>query len=442
LSTANQSLGSQASFGYFIEPQLQLTPKLFLNLGLRLDGGSFTGAVHRLAAFPKINQSFVLLDNQDASSTAPRWRQFVSLLRVRTGIGIAGVQPTPQQQLRLFQQQTVSLNGGLSTQTGIFTSTIGNSALTPERSREFEGGFDLDLLHSRVVIGTTGYHKTRLDAIQPIIPAASTGFVSQQQFINLGTIRNTGGDVEVSVRLLENPALTWDVNATVSTDRNRVVSLKGNAATYNTGVSGSRVVPGYPLNGVWAVPLAGFSDANGNGLINVSEVMGGDSAIYLGSQDPSMNSTFHTEFGLFRNRLLLSADAAYTGGVLQDNQLALAMLQSTASLPDATLAQQAAAIFAATQRNGLTGIGIGEFQSVNMFRLNSVSIGYTLPDAIARMFHGRALSVAVQGSNLLLKTNYRGKDPNVNSMLSGEGIADTGQIPQPRTWGLRCTFTN
>jgi TonB-dependent SusC/RagA subfamily outer membrane receptor len=441
LEGGSQTISSQASFGYFVEPQLQLTPKLFVNLGLRLDGGSASGSNSGLTAFPKINQSFVLIDNQDASSSAPQWRQFVSLLRLRTGIGIAGVQPSPEQHLRLFKQQTVSLNGRVSTQTAIVPSNFGNTTLSPERSREFEGGLDVDLWHSRVVISTTGYRKTRLDAIQPITPAWSVGTLSTQ-YVNLGTIRNSGGDVDVSTRLIERSALTWDVRTTISTDRNRVVSLNGNAATFYTGVTGSRVVPGYPLTGVWAAPLAGYADANQNGIIDVGEVIGGDSLVYLGSQEPSLTSTLHTDIGLFRGRLLLSAGIAYVGGVLQDNRLALAALQSTASAPGATLAQQAAAVFAVGQGNRLVSGNIGEYQSVNTFRLNDVSVSYTAPDAVARMLHGRALSMAVQGSNLLLKTNYRGKDPNVNSILNGEGISDTGQIPEPRTWSFKLTLTN
>jgi TonB-dependent SusC/RagA subfamily outer membrane receptor len=441
LTAGTQSSASQATYGYFVEPQLRLTPKLFVNLGLRLDGGSASGSNSGLTAFPKITQSFVLIDNQDVGANAPGWRQFVSLLRVRTGVGIAGVQPSPEQHLRLFKQQTLSVDGGTSTRTAILPTNFGNSLLRPERSREFEGGFDIDFLHSRVVVSTTGYRKTRLDAIEQVSPGTSVGDFSSQ-YVNLGTIRSTGGDVQVSAQLIESPLLTWDVSTAVSADRNRVVSLEENTTAFTSGASGSRIVVGYPLTGVWAAPLVGFSDANGNGLIDINEVLRGDSLLYLGSQSPSLTSTFHTQVGLFNRRLILSADAAYTGGVLQENQLALTALQSTASLPGATLTQQAIAMFAASGGTLIAPGNIEEYQSVNTFRLSDVSIGYTLPDAVARRFHGRSLSAAIQGSNLLLKTNYRGKDPNVNSLMSGEGISDSGQIPQPRTWSFKLTLTN
>jgi hypothetical protein len=82
------------------------------------------------------------------------------------------------------------------------------------------------------------------------------------------------------------------------------------------------------------------------------------------------------------------------------------------------------------------------YQTVNTLRWNSASLRYALPTSFARALRGQALSVSLQGSNLWLHTNYRGKDPNVNANLSGEGVSDFGQIPQPRTWVLRVNLTN
>jgi hypothetical protein len=52
----------------------------------------------------------------------------------------------------------------------------------------------------------------------------------------------------------------------------------------------------------------------------------------------------------------------------------------------------------------------------------------------------RTASLTVQGTNLGLKTNYRGKDPNVNAYATGNVISDTGVLPQPRTWSVGLRF--
>jgi hypothetical protein len=55
------------------------------------------------------------------------------------------------------------------------------------------------------------------------------------------------------------------------------------------------------------------------------------------------------------------------------------------------------------------------------------------------------MTVALQGSNLGLHTNFRGKDPNFNAFATagtGDQTQDLGQIPEPRTWWLKVTLGN
>jgi hypothetical protein len=57
------------------------------------------------------------------------------------------------------------------------------------------------------------------------------------------------------------------------------------------------------------------------------------------------------------------------------------------------------------------------------------------------------MSVALQGSNLALWTNYHGKDPDVNAYPNGgnvgsDAVIDNGQLPQPRTWSVQFTLGN
>jgi hypothetical protein len=80
-------------------------------------------------------------------------------------------------------------------------------------------------------------------------------------------------------------------------------------------------------------------------------------------------------------------------------------------------------------------------QTVNTLRFNSLNVSYAVPRRVARRLGADALSVSVQGSNLGLFTNYRGKDPNVNAYGSGNSVVDTGMLPTPRTWQLRVSAT-
>ncbi len=79
----------------------------------------------------------------------------------------------------------------------------------------------------------------------------------------------------------------------------------------------------------------------------------------------------------------------------------------------------------------------GFIQKVNSLRFNSMSVGYTVPRGYLSRFPISSLSVSLQGSNLGLWSNYRGKDPDVNSVLVGDATQDSGQLPMPRTWSLQ-----
>jgi hypothetical protein len=72
-----------------------------------------------------------------------------------------------------------------------------------------------------------------------------------------------------------------------------------------------------------------------------------------------------------------------------------------------------------------------------------LSLNVLLPREVARWFRVPHMSVALQGSNLGLSTQYRGKDPNVNVYSSGNLTADDGNaLPQPRVWSLRVALGN
>jgi hypothetical protein len=80
---------------------------------------------------------------------------------------------------------------------------------------------------------------------------------------------------------------------------------------------------------------------------------------------------------------------------------------------------------------------------VNTLRWSTLSVGYVVPPRTAqRLFRVPAASLTLQGSNLGLHTNYRGKDPNVNAFTNGDQSVDTGGLPEPRVFSLRVTLGN
>jgi hypothetical protein len=179
----------------------------------------------------------------------------------------------------------------------------------------------------------------------------------------------------------------------------------------------------------------GYSDENDDGIIDYGELQLGDTAVYIGAQEPRYSAGIHSTLSLLRNTLTLNADFSLTDGMTQT--LAYATSSGTIQYvrgavdPTAPLSEQAGAQAAAH------GVVSPFMLPVSTVRLQSVAVNYRLPTSIASLVRAQAMSVALQGTNVGLWTGYHGKDPDVGATPSTSYVSDAGQLPQPRTWQLR-----
>jgi TonB-linked SusC/RagA family outer membrane protein len=431
--TASDSRSATSVFGWYLEPRLS-GQRISFSTGIRIDGGSAYGAritgtgpgnpfsvrnlfgLRSLLTLPKLNGSWVVSEEP----WFPLKRVFSSL-RLRGAYGQAQVQPGATDRLRLYTGSTDQL-GGLLTLT-----TVGNDELRPERSREFEGGFDADLLDSRVSVELTGYRKTQVDALMPVsLPLSVNG--GGIVIKNIGTIQNTGLELTLGITPIRQPALTWNTQLNFARNRNVLVELgRGVDANPRQGL-----VAGYPIGSRWARPILGFADQNGDGLLERNEIQIGDSLVFLGRLLPDYTTSLHTNVALFGGAIGITADFSYEAGVSQVDQTARTNWVLARALvdPSAPLSEQAAVLANDSTDYGLT-------QTVSTFRFSSFSVNYRMPTPVARLLRAQQLSVAIQGGNLALHSTYHGKDPDVNAWGPGESVMDTGQLPLPRTWQLR-----
>ena len=87
----------------------------------------------------------------------------LNTLRLRGGFGVSGQQPGTTDALRFFNP-VAGKKDGVGT-TGVTFGSLGNADLKPERSREFELGFDAGLFKDRVSVELTYYNKLTKDAL-------------------------------------------------------------------------------------------------------------------------------------------------------------------------------------------------------------------------------------------------------------------------------------
>jgi TonB-linked SusC/RagA family outer membrane protein len=436
---ATQSSYRSATGGWFLEPRLNINSRFFVNPGVRLDGGSLSGnggGSGVWSLFPKFNLSWVAIDRDGESGV-------VTMLRPRLSFGIAGVQPAPGWQLRLMAPPQYSQN---STVSGLEMSTLGNTQLRPERTREIEGGFDVDLWNGRVSLTATEFYKLRVDAIEQITVAPSVYGGGLSQYQNIGRVQNSGTELSLTSRLIDGPELQWTVGASLSHYTNKLLSLNNGQQYIDLG-NGTRLTPGYPLFSRWERPILGYATPSTSGRLSANDVLIADSAVYIGQETPNFELPFNTGLVLFHGLVSVNATFQYQNGMTQLNTGDQQQLNNLYFNPAATLAQQAVALAAACTSSSSTGqlqhcTNYGLIQTVNTFRVMSLSIGYTVPRSWAQRLGVPSISLALQGSNLGLWTNYRGYDPDVNGLTVGDAIQDSGQLPQPRSWQLQVRINN
>jgi len=420
---SSQAANDVTSFGWYLEPSF--THRRFtISTGLRLDASSSFGANVHLAAFPKLGGSWLISEEPFFP-----FKHFFDVFRVRAAYGRAGVWPGEADQLRLYTTSRPWLSSGF--QDALEVSTIGNSQLRPERSTETEGGFDADLLSDRLSIGFSGYRKMRYDAIMPVPVAPSIYGMGIQRLQNIGVIRNTGVELNVTTQIVRTAPVTWSTTVNLSRNHNMVTELGAGVVPF--GPNYARVVAGYPLFGRWAKPILGYADVNHNGVIERNEVELGDTLVFMGSSEPNYEANLFTTLSLFRGAVTASAGFSYQNGLTQLNQTiggpGRAIFSPGTSDPSSSFGEQAAVAVMNESDYGL-------LQTVNTLRLNSVSLAYNASPSLAGRFGAKALSIALQGTNMGLWTNYAGKDPNVNAFATGNAVMDTGVLPIPRLWLL------
>ena len=172
----------------------------------RYDGSSLFGPGHRWAPFGRISGVWGVSDE-------PFWHVgFLNSLRLRASRGSAGNTPP-----FIAQYETYTV-----TATGIALGQAGNNQLRPETTTELEVGTDFELFHKLGVEVTYANAKTK-DQIFPVNTPASLGFSSQWQ--NAGTLLNKTWEVGVTVPVVNNNKVYWQMRGTWDRTRTTIDQL-------------------------------------------------------------------------------------------------------------------------------------------------------------------------------------------------------------------------
>ena len=216
---------------FFGQGTLDGYDQLHLTVAARNDGSSTFGLENQRSWFPKASVAWEFTK----AMSPPSWLQFGKL---RVAYGSAGNEPSPYLTSRVFSTNLLS---GIAQGTGLLPTQAGfgglatsdtspATSLKPERTNEFETGFDLSLVRDRVDLHYTYYDATTKDMILLLQLPPSTGYQFEPR--NAAKLRNSGHEVSLNMRPYSTPAFSWDLGVQWARNRNVVKSLAG--VTYYT----------------------------------------------------------------------------------------------------------------------------------------------------------------------------------------------------------------
>lgn len=419
VATAGAYIGT--TFGFF--------NRFYIPLEIRKDAGSALGS--KVApTFPRLSLSYIISDEPVFYSLP--FAELISTLRFRVAYGQAGKQPRAGDAYRTYTAASNLIDGGGYTVIGI--DQIGNPFLRPERTREIELGIDVEAFEGRLTVSPTVYRKNTRDLLVSESLPLSVGGLSTHK-TNLGDVKNSGWDLTLGIVPLESSSLVWSSQFVVSASKNLVTRLNRKGGLIDgLNISSNEIatlnIVGYPLNSNWAKPIVGYADRNNDGKILSNEIILGDSAMYVGAPYPKFVANIHQSMTI-GGQITLNAVIEYKSGLTQIRgtgivaDLLTDKFSRAANDPDVSLGEQAHRLYSSLAR----------VQTVSSTQFTSLSLGWIIPQSISsRLMPRRNIQINLQGTNLGLWTNYRGKDPNVGA--SGEGLRDGGSLPSPRTYGF------
>lgn len=434
---------AQTNAGLFLQEVLGYQDRLFLTLGLRVDGNSAFGDDFGLEYYPKASLSWILSD-YDFWPT-----DVVDAFKLRGAVGYSGKAPGVFDKFRTWSPIVEEAGSG-----GFTPADVGNAEVGPERTREIEVGFDASFLAGRLGLEATYYNTLTSDALVPVTLPPSNGFLASS-IQNVGEITGSGAEFQITADVLRRENLDWRFRANVGFNKTEAKDLGGQEINADLGAA---VREGYPVPSYFGTRITNPNEL-AEPILETDE--------YLGAVNPTrligLGSTLS-----FNQNLTLDVLFEHQGGHRLPQYTGYQNARRGAWYPCFDV--QAAMV---AQRNGDSGPigqytameraqcrmnGIGGHNSdfwiekADFWKLRQIAMTYQLPESLVSGFASRA-SVTLSGSNLFTWTDYSGVDPEVEDFTdrgeSGiyDGNSDYGrreyyQIPPARMFLLsfRVTF--
>lgn len=439
--------------------------RYLLTASIRRDGSSRFGTDNKWGNFPSVSAGWLASDEKFMAGLGG-----ITLLKLRSSYGVTGNNNIGNYN---YYANVSSVTAG-NTNNYVFNNTLApgnmvsslaNTTLGWEKTKQFDIGLDLGILKNRLNFSYDYYNKTTDGLLFNVPVPTYTGF---SNFIaNIGKIKFWGHEFLVSSQNLVNK-FRWNTDFNISFNKNEVLQLGTANAALGGGTNRNITRVGQPIGMLWGYVFEGvyvnqadfdkspkfqtsrvgsakMKDVDGNGVITV------DDRTIIGNPNPDFIYGMTNSFSY--NNFDLSVVVAGSYG----NQIMNTALEYTNNLDGVFNVTKDVA----NRWKSPTDIGNGRYPSTlagttGLFRnanttwvtdgsyltIKNITLGYNFPLKNKAVFKNVRLYSSVQQA--LVFTKYEGSNPEVNTGGSdplAQGL-DQGAYPVPRTFtfGLNVNF--
>ncbi len=439
---ANQSFLSRLNYSF--------ADKYLVTVNFRADGSSVFGPKNRWGYFPSFSLGWRLSEESFFNSS------MIEDLKIRAGWGIVG-----NDQIGNNYAYLGLVGGGANypiggvIQPGTYPASISNETLKWEESTQANVGLDVSLMEGRLELTADAYVKRTTDLLLNAPLPRTTGFDNAIQ--NIGELENKGVELLIS-SVNTTGEWRWTTDFNISLNRNKVIDLVGQemfAGPIAGRGEASLVREGLPLGTLFGYVFGGVDPETGDAFYINQE---GESTfspapedrVIIGDANPDFiygmtNNIQYKSFGLTiffqgsQGNDVLNATKIDLEGMTDPKNQSVAVLERWQSPGDVTNIPRSSWGNTDNSRLSTRFVEDGSY-----LRLKTLTISYSLPDALMSKMKLGGITVYLTGENLWTLTSYSGFDPEVNAFgysNTAQGI-DYGTYPQTRNLiaGLNLSF--
>lgn len=398
--------------------------KYMVTASVRRDGYSAFGANNKRATFPAVALGWVFTNEKFMENAVDGWLNYGKL---RLSYGINGNRSIGQyasiSDMTSGPHPYINSNGIIYKTSQLYVNQMSNPNLKWERQAAWNVGLDFSLFNNILSGSIEGYIAETADLLVSRKLPDITGFSSV--YSNLGQLNNSGLEITLKAKIINNENFRWDATGTFSMNRRKLISLYGDMEDIldaSGKVIGQKeqdditngwfighdpdAIWTYRWNGTWKTDEAAeaakygcqpgdfkYVDINGDG------VMTNDDKQFIGYTTPRSRWTLATDATICKNWTVSASFYSYWGQMGTFNQAA-----NVSNFPDRTSSYDQPRWMPDNQIDEYARIGsknIGsKYVEKSFIRMDNLSVAYNLPKSVCEKVHVQNARVSASIRNV------------------------------------------